>query len=180
MKHLYEDSILTSRQKMQAVQNGTRRQNWKACSDDKLCTYYWICLRDNLLVAKGQCQQEIIRRKYFDWLEPIPQRMTWPIYADVQQVWQNRFTPAYFVKRADDIVATYGDTFRKSQYYLRAMLIAVALNDDKLMSLIVALENLMKQPETYYDWLSGYVKKLAADQKYVKGLTDAINQAKLK
>jgi hypothetical protein len=60
------------------------------------------------------------------------------------------------------------------------MLIAVALNDDKLASLIVALENLMKQPDTYYDWLSVYIKKLAANQKYVKGLTDAINQAKLK
>ena len=48
--------------KMAAFDNGTRKENLKACRDDKLLDYYDICKQEGYYIAKRAIETELINR----------------------------------------------------------------------------------------------------------------------
>lgn len=62
VKSLNEASGLTPEDKMRLFNTGARRENVKACSDQKLKDYYKICAANGFRIAGAQILQELIAR----------------------------------------------------------------------------------------------------------------------
>lgn len=62
VESLTEASALTPLEKMQAFNDGTRRENVRACSDQKILDYYRITVGHKLVNARNQLFAEIKRR----------------------------------------------------------------------------------------------------------------------
>ena len=72
-------SSLTPLQKMQAFNSGQRKENLKACSDQKLQMYHDICRKNHLGYALGKIRDEMIRRGMTPPQLQVPVRQFPPI-----------------------------------------------------------------------------------------------------
>ena len=63
------NEALTPTEKMEAVENGTRKENWKACGLPKLEDYWWVCEQNLFDKAIKQVETELNRR--FDIKTPF-------------------------------------------------------------------------------------------------------------
>lgn len=170
---LYEASNLSQFDKMQLCDSGRRRQNWSACSRDKLKENYKICLENNFTKACGEAETEIIRREMWSILAPRPLNINNFSINHAQFVWDNRKTYHRIMQAASDCPLTCGDTLRPSEYLTRAYVLALAMDNPELNAFLQAVKAAMRAQETF----SGLMPKYLDELINRSGVADAIANA---
>jgi hypothetical protein len=152
MKKVIMNEALSPLDKMKAANNGTRKQNWGACSDQKLKDYYKICLENQLTRAILDAEAEIKNRDHFEWLAP---RAVNPILinittSDAQYIWNERKTCHRIIQTALDLPSSVGDTYRPSEFLLKAYVLIKCMDQEVDLKMIeIWIKNHMKD-QPYY------------------------------
>ena len=170
------EAAQTPLEKMQDANTGKRRQNWGACSDTKLKTYYQICLSNGLHTAQYQCEMEIKKRGYNTWLVPrVGALDNFPVMF-AQEIWNERKTCHRLIQNAIDLttVSANVDVLRPSEYLTRIyMLIKCMGHETELKMLEIWIKNHMKDQQTYYDLIPTIISKAIS----LPGVPDKIARA---
>lgn len=161
MKKTVITEALSPLDKMKAANAGTRNQNWKACSDQKLKDYYKICLDNNLVHAQNLAEAEIKGRLHWEWLAPRANNIHLLniTYADAQYLWQERATCHRVIQTALDQSHQFGDLYRPSEYLLKAYMLIKCMDH-----------------ETDFKMMEIWIKNFMSDQPYYNLIPSIANQ----
>lgn len=124
---LQEASGLTPVQKMQAFNNGTRKENVKACGDEKLINYYNICCSYNLTYAKRQLEIELARRGMQQYIK-----------QSLKELEVNDFTEALASMLTTTSYTTLEQlcTTQGADFAVVCLVFAICLNDQGLITFL--------------------------------------------
>lgn len=155
MKKVIMNEALSPLDKMKAANNGTRKQNWGACSDQKLKDYYKICLENQLTRAILDAEAEIKNRDHFEWLAPraINPNLINIATNDAQYIWNERKTCHRIIQTALDLPSSVGDTYRPSEFLLKAYVLIKCMDQEVDLKMIeIWIKNHMKD-QPYYSMI---------------------------
>lgn len=171
--HILTEASKTPLEKMQDVNIGVRKQNWGACSDDKLKMYYGICLSNHLEKAASEAEKELIARGDIMWLAPRIEKLDYVHSSVAQYVWSNRETFPAIVKDARDVSSVTADTLRPSEFMIRALILAVANGDAILNRMIKYVKQCIKSYYTYSDMVPGLLSELLKRPEFAAKISKA-------
>lgn len=167
---LQEASNLTPLEKMQQFDNGTRRENIKACSDQKLFDYYNITVNERLHNAKEQILEEIRRRNLI--LKLINDRIS------LKKI--NFFDAKYVRNRAQSNDA-YGDFLRDLRFFgdpptqlFVYLMFALSLNEKNVANILADLFTVKYW--IHKDKLKTYIQQFMQQRpRCLQAIVDSIN-----
>jgi hypothetical protein len=168
--NLVESSTLSSLDKMRLFDEGTRRENLKACSTTKLLDYYEICLDYALARARAGIEGELDRRDMREFIVPSHHLL--------------RPTPKIFTEEvARAIVDAHGDinkilslaskSFSHGSVMITAYVIAVAA-DEK--SLAHEIDFYIKSIGTYSSYMRSFVEQCIANPEIITQLNKLLTE----
>jgi hypothetical protein len=174
---LKEASTQTPLEKMRDANSGKRKQNWKACSDNKLRLYYKICIDNHLTHALLSCEIEIYNRGHHQWLRPRLGALTSGYSIGfAQHIWDERKTCHRIIQEAIDEPSVHPSN-RPSEYLLRAYLLLKCMeHDTELKMMEIWIKNHMKDQNTYFDEIPTTLNDICRDSSIMDAIANTVSR----
>ena len=183
-------------QKMRDFNAGTRNENIKACSPDKLEAYYWICCNKGLTIAAKKIEDEWLRRDQVNGntygasiialykKQPAPSKQTQSTGNGFDVLIASlRSNPAVFadpeiarliknsLQKPDEILE-----YAKSKPSIQKTLIIILLVAVAMNATAVA-KTVMNELKTRFDWPQAEIQRAATELMKSSEIIDNIKKA---